>query len=552
MFGHELVVESLKIHGVEAIFYLLSGPTIHYVQGAMDQGIRGIDVRHEQAAALMAQGYTRVTRKVGVCTAGSGPGTINLMTGVATAWWDAMPMLVLGGSSPMGDYEKGAFHDIDQISLMRPITKWQARVHDPHRIPEYIKMALQRAVSGRPGPVYLDLPADMLYDEVDPGKVRRPLAPVVRTRYAPNPEQLRPAVDRLLAAKRPIILSGSGAILAEAGPALQNLAETLGIPVYTTPQGRGILPDDHPLCLMGARSRAFRTADTVLVVGTRLNYVSRYLEPPHFDPDAVVIQVEVDPMEVGQSPRVNIPVGGDAALVLAQLLQELQTRKERPNCDQGWLREMTERHQRKSAEVAGYGDLNQEPIHPLRLCHELSQLLPRDAVLTVDGQEILNFGRQSIPTFVAGHRMNSGPFGCIGIGVPLAIGAKVGAPDKLVVALSGDGSFGMNGFELDTAVRHHLPFLTVISNNGGWTSNQKRLPGRDLGFTRYDAMFQPLGCHTSYVTQPSEIRPALVAALDACARGQVALVNVITDPAAKAFTAPFSGHPGMAKLDAEV
>jgi thiamine pyrophosphate-dependent acetolactate synthase large subunit-like protein len=476
--------------------------------------------------------------------AASGPATTNLVTGLAHAWADGVPVLGLGGASPVSGNGRGVFQEIDQLAMMLPCTKWAARVHHPLRIPELVNTALRTAMSGKPGPVYLDLPGDILYQEVDEAKVDWPAPwdPAQQPRPAASEAEIASVIGLLRAAKQPVLISGSGVMWSGAAAALQAFVEACGIPFYTTPQGRGVIPEDHEYCYLTARSTAFRDADVILVIGTRLNYVIGHAAPPRFNAAAKLVRIDIDPDEIAASPRLDLGIVGDARTVLAQLT-EAARRHVTPATFRAWRDRLRGQNDSKAAEQERAIASPATPIHPLRLCKEVRDVLDRDAILCVDGQEILNFGRQAIPTYVAGHRMNSGVFGTMGVGLPFGVGAKVACPDKQVVVLHGDGSFGMNAMEFDTAVRHKLPLLVVISNNGGWTADPNHdKPGRDLGYTRYDKLAEALGGYGEYVERPEAIRPALLRALEQVGHGIPALVNVRTDPAARASTVAFTNY----------
>jgi len=491
---------------------------------------------------MMAHAYARLRLRPGVCMAASGPGVTNLITGVAHAWADGVPVIALGGSAPVGTWGRGAFQEIDQLAMMAPCTKWAARVHHPKRIPEFLDEAFRRAMSGKPGPVYLDLPGDVLFQEVDNGQIEwpEPWDPKTRSRPQATPDEIASMLAMLEAAERPIVVAGNGVLWSEAEAELQAFVEQAGIPFYTTPQSRGMIPEDHPLSYLTARSSAFREADLILVIGTRLNYVIGHAAPPRFDAGARRVRIDIDPEEIATSPHLDLGITGDAKAVLRQLLEATRDRIGEGSFA-SWRERLRGRNSGKQAEQEAILGGTEVPIHPLRLCKEIRDFIDRDAILVVDGQEILNFGRQTIPSFAPNHRMNSGVFGTMGVGLPLGVGAKLAAPDRQVVVLHGDGSFGMNAMEFDTAVRHGAAVLVVISLNGGWTGDPERAkPGRDLGYTRYDRIAETLGGHGEYVEDPEGIRPALERAAEAVAAGRPALVNVLTDWRARASTAPFT------------
>jgi len=543
--GSEILARSLKNEGTKDLFFIMGGPMMLAEQSCVKEGIRAIDVRHEQAAALMAQAYSRLLQKPGVCMAASGPGVINLTTGVANALIDCCPVVAVGGSSAIRQFGRQTFQEIDQLAIMKGVTKWADRVVSLKRIPEMVNTAFQKAMGGKPGPVYLDFPADILYDKIPEEQVDWSLSG--RSLLNPRPMGELARIDELIAAlskaKQPIILTGSGVIWSQAWTELQSFVEKAGIPFYTTPQGRGVLPDDHPLSFLTMRSSAFRDADLILIVGTRMNYIIGHAAPPRFAANATIARIDIDADEIASSPRkVHIGIVGDCKAVLQQLLAAMPGRvKESQYAD--WRKKLGEGEAAKRKETGGGMAMNATPIHPLRLCEEVKNFMKRDAILIVDGQEILNYGRQSMPTFAPGHRLNSGPFGMMGVGMPFGVGAKIARPDKQVIVVHGDGSFGLNCMELDTAVRHKVPILVVISLNGGWTADPKREKvGRDLGYTRFDKMAEALGCYGEYVEKPEDIGPALQRAQKKVDQGMVALVNVKTDDKARAGTVAFSSH----------
>ena len=543
--GSEILAKALKREGVDELFFLMGGPMLAAESASIKEGIRCIDVRHEQAAAMMAQAYSRLQQRPGVCMAASGPATINLSTGLANALIDCCPVVALGGASPILGNGKQVFQEIDQMEIMSGCVKYAARVHDAHRIPELLNTAMQRAMSGKPGPVYLDLPGDVLYQMVDEDKVNWALSgrSILGSRPPANEDQIETLVQALSKAERPVILSGSGIIWSQAWEELHALVDAAGIPFYTTPQGRGVVPEDHECCFPAARSTAFRDADLIVVLGTRLNYIVAHLAAPRFSADATIARIDIDVDEIAESPRkLDIPIVADAKTALGQLNKAIEGRID-PSQYELWRNSLAENEASKRSAPGSNSLSDAVPIHPLRLCEEVKNFMNRDAVLVVDGQEILNYGRQSMPTYAPGHRLNSGPFGTMGVGLPFGLGAKVAKPDTQVIVVHGDGSFGLNSMELDTAVRHNIPLLVVISLNGGWTADpDKDKPGRDLGYTRYDQMAEALGCYSEYVEEPGKIQSALVRAQAKVDEGMVAVVNVKTDPAARATTQRFATY----------
>jgi len=541
--GSEVLAKALRTQGVDTMFYLMGGPMLETEAACIQLGIRAIDHRHEQAASFAAHAYTRVMRRPGVCMGCSGPGATNLVTGVATAFTDCAPLVAIGGASPRVYQGMEAFQEIDQLGVMKPITKWAERIFDAKRIPDIVATAFRQATSGRPGPVYIDMPGDILGEKVEEESIHYAPAWKPAPRTLGDPAAVKEAIALLARAERPVIIAGSGVWWSDGAAALQAFVEATGIPFYTKPISRGLIPEDHALSFLNARSKAFTEADVVLAVGTRFDWMIQFGRPPRFAADLKVIHVDINPSQLGHNREVDVPIAGDARAVLEQLRAEAEG-KINPRLYAGWTGKLRTLDAEKSSEMDKAMSNDNTPIHPLRLCKEVRDFLRRDAILVVDGQEILNFGRQAIPTYVPGHRLNSGAFGTMGVGLPYGVGAKVAKPDTQVLVLHGDGSFGINAMDIDTAVRHKIPVVVVISNNGGWTADAPWTrplpkPGRNLGHTRYDKLAQELGAHGEFVEKPHEIRPALERAY---ASGKPAVVNVITDHKARAQTVRFSAY----------
>ena len=538
--GEEIIARGFQNEGVDTFFFMMGGPTSGTAGACLELGMQGIYVRHEQTAAMAAHAYARVTGRPGICITPSGPGTANAVTGLGNAWADASPIVAIGGAAPLRTATMDSFQEMDQLAMMRPVVKAAYRVELAEQLPLMLSLAFREAMDGKKGPVYLDLPGDVLMKSVDEERLDWPSDSRVDSRPAGDPAQVRRAVEMLASAQRPLVVTGSGVLWSGASPELQRFVDTTGIPHYATPQGRGVIPEDDPRAFPAARSLAFREADVVLVIGARANSMLSFLRAPRFAADARFAVVNVDGTEIGHNRGVDVGVLGDAKLVLQQLLEEAKGRVQFGE-GHAWIQKLAEKQ--RSNEERNDVKLNSEqvPIHPMRLCSELRELISRDTILVTDGHEILNFGRQSIPVYEPGTSLNAGPHGCMGIGIPFGIGAKAAAPGKPVVVLSGDGAFGWNGMDMDSAIRHGLNIVVVMSNNGGFTSTKTGgTIGRDLGHQRYDKIVEALGGHGEFVEQPGDIRPAIERAL---AAGKPALVNVVTDPDATIATdMGFSGY----------
>jgi acetolactate synthase-1/2/3 large subunit len=522
--GDYLAAKALQNEGVDTFFYLLSAPI---VADCLKLGMNGISVRNETSAGLMAQGYSRLTGKPGIVLSAHGPGTANVVSALANAMADCCPVINFGNSASLRERESGVFQEMDQVTLMRPTTKWAGQVLFASKVPELISLCFRHAMAPPHGPVYLDMPGDAMRQEVEEENVRWPSKYRVEPRAYGDPALVRRAVEMLAAAERPLVVTGSGVLWSRAHEAMQAFVDATGIPFYTTPQGRGVVPEDHPLAFLGARSFAFAQADVVLVVGTRSNNISSFFTAPRWSREAKFIFVNLDPKEIGHNAPAEIGILGDARSVFLQLTEGAKGRF-RPEEETPWVRALRERDAQREAQTRALMDSEMRPMHPLRLMKEVRDFIDRDAVLVVDGHETLNFARQSIPTYVPGHRINAGTHGTMGVGVPYAIAAKAAKPDKQVICLTGDGAFGWHGMEIDTAIRHKLNVLFVVCNNGSYTAmdRDKFNPQKFLGFTRYDKMMEALGGCGEYVEEPEDIRPALERAAKA---GVPALVNVKVD-----------------------
>jgi acetolactate synthase-1/2/3 large subunit len=531
--GGHLVARALKAEGIEAIFTLCGGHIIDIYDGCTDAGIRIVDVRHEQSAGHAADAWTRLTGVPGCAVVTAGPGVTDVVTAVANAWRAQTPMLVIGGQGPLQQAHMGALQEMDHVGLMRPITKFATTVYQTQRIPEILGMAFRQAYSGRPGPVFVEIPVDVLFASipasavVDPGQYRSP------GKVYGDVKLVEEAVRLLAGAKRPAVLAGSQVWLCRGVAELQAFAEAAAVPVYLNGSARGALPPDHPLLFARSRREALAGADVILVIGTpfdfRLGYGKRLAA------DARVIQVDLDYGELGHNRGVDVGITGDAAVVLGQLVSALG--RVAPERTRAWLEHL--RGVEKKALEADLPLMHSDavPIHPLRVAKEINDFLTRDSIFIGDGGDVVTISAGVIQTHQPGQWLDPGPLGTLGVGMPFAIAAKVAFPHKEAFILFGDGAFGLNGFEFDTALRFKLPVVSVVGNNAAW--NQIRYGQIErygeargdianvLAPTRYDRVVEALGGHGEHVTEAKDIRPALERAR---AAGKAACVNVMIDP----------------------
>jgi len=459
--GSKAILTLLERQGVEVMFGLPGGTTIPLYDDLIDSDIRHVLVRHEQCAAHMADGYARATGRLGVCTSTSGPGSTNMVTGVATAYVDSSPMLVLTGQVATGAIGNQSFQEADSFSLMMPITKHNFRILDPRDIPEAIKRGAAIATTGRMGPVHIDLPSDVMKEQV-PDNVMEQEFPA-----PPSLEDLSAipdAVRILKNAERPLLLVGGGAIWSNACSEVLRLAEMIMAPVVTTIMAKGAIPENHPLSLgiIGMHGKecarqAFVEADVILAVGTRFSdrSASGQSELPL---STKLIQIDIDPGEAGKSPRTQVRLVGDAKKALTCIINGLQVQKgESP-----WTRRIEEISERCQCNI----NIESNPILPQTLIYELNKHLPEDCIITTEVGQNQMWAAHFFQAKYPRQFITSGGFGTMGFGFPASIGAKCAFPDRSVVDIAGDGSIQMVFQEFATAVSEDLPVIVVVMNNG--------------------------------------------------------------------------------------
>jgi len=538
--GGELVVRMLEREGVRQVYALQGGHIDTIMQACLDHGIKIYDTRHEQAAGHMADAYARLTGRPGVVVVTAGPGVTDVVTAVANAHMDAVPMVVLGGRYPLAEEEMMPLQELHGVALMQSITKWVRLVRDPKRIPEYIAMAFREATTGRPGPVFLELPVDVLTAEVDDGAVA---FPQTRPQQAPgpSPEAVEMALALLAQAERPLIMAGRGVWLAGAAAELRQFAELTQTPVIANGMARGALPEDeHPLSF-GSFVTAGTTflpaaggPDVVLLLGGRFGLFTGGTSS--FIPaQATVIQVDVAGEEIGRFRDVQLGIVADCREALRAFTAAAQGRTFEPKRE--WLDALS---RGQAAFRSGFQQIamssSQECIHPYRLAHDVNRYLGGDAIIVADGGEMAIWMELAVTPKRPGSYLFHGYLGCLGTGIPFGLAAKAAFPDRRVAVVTGDGSVGLNFAEFDTAVRHRLPIVVVIGNDQAWGMcrheqmvryGAERIVATELGPTRYEKAAEGFGVHAEFVERAADIVPALERAF---ASGLPACVNVMTDP----------------------
>ena len=530
--GAQLLARMLKAEGVRHVF-TLSGLHIAPIYAAcVEEGIGLVDTRHEQAAAHAADATARLTRGIGVVTVTAGPGVTDALTGIANAYAAASPVLLLGGAAPTFNAGKGSLQEMEQVDLFTRITKWSDRVPLPERVPTYLAKAFRTMLTGRPGPVFLELPWDVLSNGVDDDECKLPVSYRTKARQPGDPDFVERAARLLSRAERPVVIAGGSTWWDDAAMQLAAFAERLGAPVYLNGAGRGSLSADHPHFFSHTRKDALAEADVVLIAGTPLDFRLGY--GAGIGEKALIVQIDSDPTEIGRNRAVEVGIIGDSRSVLQQLTTALDG-KPRTGA---WLRELRERERAKAERQAAYERSDQVPIHHFRLARELDEVARAagDSMFVADGGNWVAIAAKVIQLRKPGRWLDPGPLGCLGVGAPFAIAAKLLHPDRPVFVIQGDGSFGLNGFDFETALRFKLPMVCVVGNDAAWGQirlpqvqlfGPEKSPATLLAPTRYDKVVEAVGGYGEHVTEPAQIRPALERAV---ASGTVACVNVMLDP----------------------
>ena len=541
--GGKLVADALVDRGVDYIFSLSGGHITPIYQFLENTPITIFDTRHEQAAVFMAEAWARMTRKPAVAMVTAGPGFTNALSGIASARLSNAPVILISGCVGTEATEKLDLQDMSQFPVITPMVKKALVCHIPERIPEFIDMAFRTAIAGRPGPVYLELPCNVLNATVNPALVKK-----MHTTLSSQPvdrENTGKVVDLLKAAKNPIVIGGSGIWYGGAEKEMIAFVEKIGIPAFTAGAGRGVLPDTHPLCFgsslairPGAALVTLMTTDLVLFVGGRLSLF--YIFGEIFPPNAKFVQVDIAPDEIGRNRTVDLGIVSDARAFLKELngmldaegIGETLKKQYRP-----WLETVRKADQDGKSGAKTLWECETLPIHPMRLAKEVNNFMNReDDIVVADGGDTSTWMGMTRTVVKGGTYLDYGLYGCLAVGIPYANAAKLKHPDKRVLLIMGDGSAGFNFMEFHTAIRKKLPIVVVIGNDQSWGmiahSQQLRLGhnipnGTELGWVDYHKMVEALGGFGTMVEKPEDIRPALEAAF---ASGKTACVNVKVDP----------------------
>ncbi len=531
--GGEAFGRALKQEGVEYVFTLNGGHIYTLYEGCEDNGIKVIDFRHEQAAAHAAEGWAKVTGKPGVAIVTAGPGVTGTITAVANAYQANSPMIVIGGNSAVRERLMSSLQEFDGVALMSSITKWSQQAQETKRIPDFVATAFRQATSGKPGPVYLEIPTDIVNGRIEEDELVLPTGYRTEARAYPDPEYVRKIAQALKNSKHPAIVAGSDIWWSKAWDELREFVEMIDAPVFLNSMGRGSIPSDHPNLGSTGRRYALVNSDAILLIGTPVDFRLSFGRDVLFNKDATIMQMMMDGEEVGKNRHIDIGVVGDVKAALRMTMDELRSMGYR-SPGREWLEEvMTEDKALKEPDQEMLNS-TQTPIHPMRLMKELRDFLDYDATVVGDGGDTVTFAARVLGINRPGHWLDPGQFGCLGPGTGFAAAAQLARPGKQVCIVFGDGAFGLNGMDMESFVRFNLPVVGIVGNNGAWNQTTQgviRRTGRAIGTwlsqdTRYDLIMQGFGGYGERVEDPEQIRPALERAFGS---GKAALLDVVLD-----------------------
>jgi acetolactate synthase-1/2/3 large subunit len=540
--GGHLVAKALRNEGVDTIFTLCGGHIIDIYDGCIDQGIRIIDVRHEQVAAHAADGYARQTGKLGCCVTTAGPGFTNSLTGIATAFRSETPVLYIGGQGALTQHKMGSLQDLPHVDVAAPITKFSADVRSTERVADMVTMAMRECYAGAPGPSYLEIPRDVLDREVPLESAVIPQAGRYRasTRSIGDPADIEKLADLLVGAERPAILLGTQVWTCRGHEAAIELVRALNIPAFFNGSGRGLLPPGDPHHFHRTRRDAFNKADVLVIVGTPFDFRMGYGK--RLRADATVVQIDMDYRTVGKNRDISLGLVGDPGAILKAVHDATTGRVDNgAKRREGWLEELRGLEQEKTEKLMPLFLSDRNPIHPYRVAWEINEFLKDDTIYIGDGGDVVTISAQAVQPRSPGNWMDPGALGSLGVGTGFALAAKLAHPDKEVLCYYGDGAFSMTAFDMETANRFNAPYLAVIGNNSAM--NQIRYGqiakygpergdvGNLLGDIPYGKFAEMLGGYGEEVRDPRQIAGALRRAREAVkSSGKSAVVNIWVDP----------------------
>jgi acetolactate synthase-1/2/3 large subunit len=521
--GGDLALAALRAYGVREMFTLSGGHVFPLYDAAHKTQFPIYDVRHEQSAVFAAEAVAKLQRRPGLAVLTAGPGVTNGISGLTSAFFNASPVLVLGGRAPAFRWGSGSLQEIDHIPLVSPVTRYAATVAATDAVPDAIATALTAALTPHRGPVFLDLPLEVVFSAAEAAVPVAVAPPVLQ----PDPQEVARAAALLAAAQRPVIIAGSDVWAGDAVAALREAAETLQVPVFTNGMGRGSLPPGHPLAFAKARRTALGGADVVAVVGTPLDFRLGFGD---FGAAQVVHIVDA-PSQRATHVTPTVSPAGDLRLILSAMADHTGSRVDHAD----WVTALRVAEDAAAARDREAMAAETDPIRPARVYGELRKVLAADAVTIGDGGDFVSYAGRYLEPAQPGTWLDPGPYGCLGTGMGYAMGARVTHPDRQICVLMGDGAAGFSLMDVESLVRQKLPVVIVVGNNGVWGLEKhpmQAMYGYDVAADlqpelRYDDVVRALGGAGETVAKPADLAPALRRAFDA---GVPYLVNVLTDP----------------------
>ena len=530
MTGAQIVARSLKQQGVEYMFGIVGIPVIPIAMQAQREGIKFFGFRNEQAASYAAAAVGYLTGRPGVCLGVSGPGMIHGIAGMANAWSNCWPMILIGGANDSYQNGQGAFQEAPQIETARPYAKYCARPDSIARLPYYVEQAVRSTISGRPGAAYLDLSGDVISGSIEESELTfPPRCPDPARSQAPD-TAIEQAIAALKSAERPLVIVGKGAAYSRAEDEVREFIERTQLPFLATPMGKGVMPDDHPLSAAPARSYILQNADVVFLMGARLNWMLHFGAPPRFNENVRVIQLDINQEEIGTNVPTEVALVGDAKAITGQLNASLEKSPWHYPAETTWRTGIQNKISENAVTVEEMTKDDSVPMGYYRVFSTVRDLVGKDAIIQNEGASTMDIGRTMLPNYHARHRLDAGTFGTMGVGLGQAIAAAAVHPDKKVVCIEGDSAFGFSGMEVETAARYGLNITFIIINNNGIGGGPDELdptkipPSAYTPFAHYEKMAEIYGGKGFFVTRPEELEPVLKEAL---ATTKPSIVNIM-------------------------
>ncbi len=540
--GGHLVAKALRNEGIDTIFTLCGGHIIDIYDGCIDEGIRIIDVRHEQIAAHAADGYARQTGKTGCVVTTAGPGCTNAVTGIANAFRAESPVLHIGGQGALTQHKMGSLQDLPHVDLMTPITKFSAGVRSTERIADMVSMACRECYNGAPGPSYLEIPRDILDARIDLDKARIPAAGAYRasTNLLGDPQDIEKLAHLLSNAKRPCALFGTQVWTSDSTDDVIDFIRAFNLPAYFNGSARGTFPPGDPNHFGRTRRMAFDNADVILIVGTPFDFRMGYGR--RLSTEATVVQIDMDYRTVGKNRDISLGLTGHPGTILKAVVEAAGSDNGgSSNARKQWLSELQVEEINRTEKLMKLFLSDRKPIHPYRVAWEINNFLTDDTIYIGDGGDVVTISAQAVQPRTPGHWMDPGPLGTLGVGTAFSMASKLAHPQKEVLCYYGDGSFGMTAFDMETANRFNAPYIAVIGNNSAM--NQIRYGqiakygkergdiGNLLGDVPFSRFGEMLGGYGEEVHDPEQIQPALQRAREqVAASGKSAVINIWVDP----------------------